>query len=443
MSDQSIVRIFTADADVAGTGFLIPPRRVLTYTQVVARALGRPEVAPEPPEGEIRLDFPLAAPGEGFTARVIYWQPGPPTGEAAQWAGDDIAILEINEPPPAEFGVVSVPAPNNQHYSNVVFALNKGQVVTFLGAGASLVGRPPGFTFTGRRVDGGYRGLPTGGELAKYLARTINYVPSDLQDLLSVTQYFKSNLGEAQLYDELRAVFNDNYDVTPLHRFFARLPSVLRAKGRPNPHQFIVTTNYDDLMERAFESPDVREPYDLVSYVAKGDNTGKFLHRRYNGGVAPPETLPDGSRNHDYLPDGEVRLIERPNEYEQLNPERRSVILKIHGAVDRADEQHDSYVITEDSYIDFLARADISKLLPAKLAAKMSRSHFLFLGYSLRDWNLRVILYRLWGEQELSFRSWSILKSPHSRDQEFWKSRNVDVLNASLEDYIAELERRV
>ena len=433
MSDQSIVRIFTDDSDVAGTGFRISRTRVLTYTHVVARALGR-EVTAETPGGEVRLDFPLAAPGESFSARVVYWQPGPASGDAALWAGDDIAILEIEETPPDEFGGLAVEAPNNQHYSNVASAFKRGQVVTFLGAGASLVGRPPGFTFK-RPTAGGYRGLPTGGELAKHLARTINYVPSDLHDLLGVTQYFKSNLGEGPLYSELRAVFNDNYEVTPLHRFFARLPSLLRARGCPNPHQFIVTTNYDDLMERAFE--EAREPYDVVAYIAKGEDSGKFLHRRYNGGDAPPAS------DEDYMPDGEARVIETPNEYRSLSPESRSVVLKIHGAVDRANAEYDSYVITEDNYIDFLARADISKLLPVTLAAKMRHSHFLFLGYSLRDWNLRVILYRLWGEQKLSFRSWSILKSPHSRDQEFWSKREVDVLNASLEDYIVRLEQRV
>ena len=36
------------------------------------------------------------------------------------------------------------------------------------------------------------------------------------------------------------------------------------------------------------------------------------------------------------------------------------MILKIHGDVDRADEAADSYVITEDHYIDYLARENIS-----------------------------------------------------------------------------------
>ena len=72
------------------------------------------------------------------------------------------------------------------------------------------------------------------------------------------------------------------------------------------------------------------------------------------------------------------------------------MILKIHGAVDRADAEADSYVITEDHYIDYLARENVARLIPAYLMARMRTSHFLFLGYGMRDWNLRVILRSIW-----------------------------------------------
>jgi hypothetical protein len=119
------------------------------------------------------------------------------------------------------------------------------------------------------------------------------------------------------------------------------------------------------------------------------------------------------------------------------------VILKIHGAVDRPTGERDSYVITEDHYIDYLTRTDISNLVPVTLAAKLRRSHFLFLGYSLRDWNLRVILHRIWGEQKLSWKSWAIQLNPHAIDQEFWRNRDVDIFNVRLEEYVAALSERM
>jgi hypothetical protein len=158
--------------------------------------------------------------------------------------------------------------------------------------------------------------------------------------------------------------------------------------------------------------------------VAEGNNRGKFRHR---------------------APDGEVQLIERPNEYRGLSLEKRTVILKIHGAVNRAKPEKDSYVITEDHYIDYLTRTDIANLIPVTLAAKLRRSHFLFLGYSLSDWNLRVIIHRIWGEQPLTYNSWAIQLNPDLLEQRFWEKRgeSIEILNVRLEDYISELISRI
>jgi hypothetical protein len=73
----------------------------------------------------------------------------------------------------------------------------------------------------------------------------------------------------------------------------------------------------------------------------------------------------------------------------------------------------------------------------------MKKSHFLFLGYSLRDWNLRVFLNRIWGEQRLKYNSWAIQLKPNEIDQRFWQKRNVEILSLCLEDYIAELSERL
>lgn len=74
---------------------------------------------------------------------------------------------------------------------------------------------------------------------------------------------------------------------------------------------------------------------------------------------------------------------------------------------------------------------------------ELRKSHFLFLGYSLRDWNLRVILHRIWGDQKLTYKSWAIQLNPERLDQEFWRKRDVDIFNVSLETYIAELDKRL
>ena len=180
----------------------------------------------------------------------------------------------------------------------------------------------------------------------------------------------------------------------------------------------MLTTNYDDALERAFD--EAGEPYDVVSYMADGEHSGKFVHR---------------------APGAAVVVVERPNEYRALRPDERVVILKMHGAVDRSetDAPWDSYVITEDHYIEYLARTDLANLVPVTLAAKLRRSHFLFLGYSMRDWNLRVILHRIWGEQKLKYKSWAVQRGPSELDREFWELRGVDVLDVPLDEYVAAL----
>lgn len=294
----------------------------------------------------------------------------------------------------------------------VVRTLTEGRVVPLLGAGVNRCGRPDGAAW------GPGRYLPDGGELARHLAAYAAYPAPDPGDLVRVSQYFAVMLGAGPLYDELRELFDADYPPTPVHRFLAELPQRLRAQGLTESHQLIVTTNYDDALETAFRQ--AGEPFDLVAYVAVGEHAGSFLHQ-------PPE--------------GDSVLIEVPNEYRSLALDRRTVILKLHGAVNRANAEQDSYVITEDHYIDYLTRTDLSGLLPVTLAAKVRRSHFLFMGYSLRDWNLRVILHRIWGEQRLRYRSWAVQLHPEEIDKRFWEARDVDIFDVGLEQYVAELSR--
>src|SRR5205085_1593189 len=87
-------------------------------------------------------------------------------------------------------------------------------------------------------------------------------------------------------------------------------------------------------------------------------------------------------------------------------------------------------------YQVILTKTDIGQLIPAELLVKLTRSRFLFLGYSMQDWNLRVILHRIWGQQPLSYKSWAIQKQPNEIEQELWKARGVEVLDIPLESYV-------
>lgn len=317
--------------------------------------------------------------------------------------------------------------PDDEHYNLVAERLLEGAVVPFLGAGVNLCDRPPDATF--RPGDC----LPNGSELAKYLADKHRYPGKERSDLLRVSQYVDVTLGSGPLYESLHRVFDADYKPTCVHRLLASLPQLIRRKDK-RIFPFIFTTNYDDALERAFV--EAHEPYDLVSYIAEGSDRGRFKHT---------------------TPSGNYEIITVPNKHTQLwlNNER-PVIVKLHGAVDRHERQGDSFVITEDDYIAYLGHADVPKLIPVGLASRMSDSHLLFLGYSLRDWNLRVILYRLWGERVLEYNSWAIRSEPSLSDankieertaarieERTWARRGVEVLNAPLDQYVAELRSRL
>ena len=263
-------------------------------------------------------------------------------------------------------------------------------------------------------------GLDGAGDLAEHLARAFA-VPDDRPvDLARVSQYVATMQGSGPLYDELHVRFQAALEPGPLHRFLARLPAVLRERGAP--HQLIVTTNYDLALERAFE--DAGEEVDIVAYVATGRHRGRFWHR-------PPGEPP--------------RPIDVPNTYAtELSLERRTIILKLHGAVDPLPEREwESFVITEDDYIDYLGRSELSAVVPVALAARLRRSHFLFLGYEMADWNLRLILNRIWGEQPVGYRSWAVQRAPSPLAQAFWRRFDVTPLDVEPHAYVELLERRL
>jgi len=297
------------------------------------------------------------------------------------------------------------------HCQVVASRLRRGHVVPFLGAGANLCGRPEAAAWLE-----GY--LPSGAELADYLAQEYGYPAGEEKDLLRVSQYVQAVTGGPVLYDELHRLFAGDYKPTKLHELLALLAGAVASRAHKDAesrNMLIVTTNYDDALEQAFVA--AGHPFDLVVYMAKGPNRGKFIHRQ---------------------PGEEPVVIDEPNTYRRLSLEMRPVIVKIHGAVVRNDRGEDSYVITEDNYIEYLAQSDVSNIIPAQLMAAMNESHFLFLGYSLKDWNLRVILQRIWGQQAFEdlYMSWAIQKDPSKLEERLWGKRNVEILDVDLELYV-------
>ncbi len=295
----------------------------------------------------------------------------------------------------------------DDHFGDVLKALLAGRLVIVIGSGVN-------------QANGVQEGSPPDLDaVAAHLARVFDYPADHRRDLPRVAEYVTLAKGAGPLYDELHALFDQDCAPGPTHRAVAGLAALLHERGAPRP--LLLETNFDRLLEQAFREAD--EDLDVVVYLALGRHRGKFLHLKQNG---------------------ESTVVDVPNAYTDLSLEHTTVLFKIHGGIDSGpDREWESFVVSEDDYIDYLAQADISVVLPVTLAAKLRRSHFLFLGYPLEEWSLRVFLHRLFGREKVAYRSWAVIPRAEEIEQELWRQRGIDVFTLPVEQYLAELRARV
>ena len=285
-------------------------------------------------------------------------------------------------------------------YPLILNGLRGGRVVPFLGSGASLAARGTARTWTRESAEH----LPSAGELAKHLAAMSQFPEDSGIDLAAVAQYYGVVAGRTALRQELNAIFDGDFAFGPLHEFLASIPHPM----------LIVTTNYDDLLERAFQAQN--RPFDIVVHTTDEDLGDRLLLLRHG------ETKPTPVN---------------PNKLD-LDLTATSVIYKMHGAVDRRKLGSHQFVVSEDDYIDFLARMTKRKAIPAMFAEPFETRHFLFLGYSLRDWNLRVVLNRL-RHNLRGITSWSVQFQPSPLEVRIWQDRGVEVYDMTLDDFVQQL----
>lgn len=302
------------------------------------------------------------------------------------------------------------------HFSDVAGAILEGDVVPVLGAGVNLCDRAEGQPWEHGQT------LPSGSELADLLAR--KFAP-DLteRDLVRVSQAAVLRRGTDPVFKQLRRVFVGDCKPTTAHRFLAALPALRERRELKRCPQLIVTTNYDGMLERAFT--EAGEPFDVLYYLGEGGRGkrehGKFMH-----------VDPHGTR----------RTVDTPNQYVDATLDERTVILKIHGTACE-DPSGDSWVITEDHYIDYLTRTTLSELIPVRLLEKLLDCSFLFMGYAMKDWNVRVMLHRIFAQRrhgQDGWASWAVQIDPDPIDVALWKKNNVSIQTIGLNPYLARLQ---
>src|SRR5258708_9419651 len=192
--------------------------------------------------------------------------------------------------------------------------LDKGRVIPFLGAGASRGERPADYRWKDKEPRGF---LPNAWELAEYLAERSKFPQGQSTlDLAKVAQWYGFRVDRPHLQQDLHEIFASNYRPAELHQYLARLTEKL----------LIVTTNYDDLIERAFDAEGKK--YAVVIHTTETEDMNR-----------EERVLVRASGAEDPLP------VKTDDLGSMVDLKETTVIYKMHGAVDRHDPVRDQYVI--------------------------------------------------------------------------------------------------
>ena len=249
----------------------------------------------------------------------------------------------MTEPP--EGGRVLTP--DVRDVKAVADMIRAGRCILFLGAGVHA-SPPVGSRWTYSDDERPLRG----GELATHLAASTDYAKQYPDER-------PRNLGRVSLYCQTHRRYGRNWLIGEVRKQVhtdKKASSVLRALTSLD-FPFIATTNYDHLVEDALRVHS-KAPYVTIF------NPGQF--------VPTP----------DYVGD-------------QLDPTpEQPFLLKIHGDVDFPE----SIVITDEDYINFMLRIrdkEPFNPIPNTFLHAFARYPTLFVGYSLLDYNLRLLFKAL------------------------------------------------
>ncbi|MDQ2856183.1 MAG: SIR2 family protein [Acidobacteriota bacterium] len=294
-------------------------------------------------------------------------------------------------------------------YKIISNLIKNGEVVPFLGAGVNFgMRQPPNAQWAMKTANF----LPSGADLSNYLIEQCEFPDKDEKDLAKVSSYYAEVVDRDALSNDLVPIFDRDYEPCEIHHYLA-------ADIPPDKNLLIVTTNYDDLIERAFIR--ANRPFDLVVHPTDSAHAASVIWWKYQ--ASEPEYV-------------EPNLL-------HIDLDHTTVIYKMHGSVDRAQHRMDNYVITEDDYIDFLTRMIGRMAVPAQFMAHFRTHRFLFMGYGLNDWNLRVILNNLQALDTLrAKKSWAIQSRPSAVEKRLWNKRNVDIYDVDINEFTRQLRAR-
>jgi hypothetical protein len=300
-------------------------------------------------------------------------------------------------------------------YAVIADCIKDRTVVPVLGAAASFNSQPQA------------NSLYDGKGFGTFLAQKASYPGNASDPLTKIAQYVDEVASDRDyILQRIKERFLD--DLGPDYRsYFSVLLANLDKTKFP---KLIITTNYDVSVETAFERATM--PYICISHIMRPSRyTGRYLcYRALNSPLDASSILTKGQIEE------ELDEILRNTPYTTL-------IYKMHGTskVELGAELINSVVLTENDYIDFLDHNMIGKI-PTQIQNFLRDARLLFLGYSLQDWNFRVLLHRIRESQKVrqtERKHWACLLDADQVERQFWEKRGVNLYTLKLDEFIGQL----
>lgn len=247
-----------------------------------------------------------------------------------------------------------------------------GNVVLLLGAGASMGaadsnGNPP----------------PMGQKLAEMLAAKFLGGENKDQPLQVVAELAISESSQPIVQDYIRVIFED---IWPSE--FHKLLTTFKWKG-------LATTNFDIVIERAYEDRKKDRTQDLVPFIKDGDRVE-----------------------------------------DKLRSLRSLMLLKLHGCITNTSDDNVPLILSIDQYITH--RRGRERLF-STLKEWAYEHPIVFVGHSLQDPDIRQMLLEL-GHEEKRQRFYIVAPKFTDVEKRHWEGKRISPLEGSFNDFLVALD---
>ncbi len=283
--------------------------------------------------------------------------------------------------------------------------------------------------------------LPGQVEMAQKLAAEYSYPFLATQSLPRVAQYV-ATLDNRRLREQCMRMLISGY----------RRRMGLKVEGdlaRRKLSEIVANSNWSERSRELFENEVHHQLADLELPLYVTTNIDNFMTLALQSrGMEPRRVAVDWRENQRSTTAGPHHDLNPPPSPE--NP----VVLHLYGT----DEDPRSMVLTEDDYLDYLARIsrDFEHLLPTDINAALASTTLLFLGFRLQDLDLKVILRGLLTNLDLD--RWDMLHvavqieadvadpahvaEVTSYFQRYFANSKIDVYWGTTQQFVADLHAR-